>query len=171
MNATTEKIANGAGVNAATAERVLGSLRQQVLAAIASGDSLELLGFGKFYGEAKPERQARNPRTQEEVTVPAKLIPKFSFSGSFKNQVQPELADIEEMLQGKEAEDTAAPVLQTAPPPPPHFGSQTPPPPPPQRNYWVSRNGGNPVQMAKSYILPDDLVYTEDRGYVKGSLL
>lgn len=177
MNETILKIAETAGTNQATAQRVLNSLRQQVAAAIAGGRSLDITGFGKFYAYPQRKRQAKNPRTQDSVIVPPKLVPKFSFSISFKKEIQPELEEIEKMLSDEETENGAALQSQIAaasPSSPPQLvpAGDVPPPPPPvsEQSYWVSRNGANPVQMVKSAILPDDMVYQPDRkGYVAGS--
>ena len=46
------------------------------------GDKLILKGFGTFQRKAVAEKKARNPQTQEVVTVPAHSVLKFKASKS-----------------------------------------------------------------------------------------
>lgn len=61
----------------------------QTLATIADefqeGTVVALKDFGKFELKNRPARKARNPATGETVDVPAKIVPKFTFSAALKN--------------------------------------------------------------------------------------
>ncbi len=50
---------------------------EQVAAALARGDRVELRGFGSFSVRRRPARLGRNPATGEHVDVAAKAIPYF----------------------------------------------------------------------------------------------
>lgn len=44
---------------------------------IAEGHEITIPGFGKFRRKDRPARTARNPRTGEQMDVPAKSVPNF----------------------------------------------------------------------------------------------
>jgi integration host factor subunit beta len=58
-------------------ERVVATVFNQIAAALARGDRVELRGFGAFSIRARGARPARNPRTSEPVAVPDRATPHF----------------------------------------------------------------------------------------------
>lgn len=58
-------------------ERIVGTIFEEISAALARGDRVELRGFGAFSVRARGERIGRNPRTGDEVEVPHKIVPYF----------------------------------------------------------------------------------------------
>lgn len=58
-------------------ERIVGTIFEEISAALARGDRVELRGFGAFSVRARGERIGRNPRTGDEVAVPNKVVPYF----------------------------------------------------------------------------------------------
>ena len=58
-------------------ERVVNKVFDEISAALARGDRVELRGFGAFSVRARGERVGRNPRTGESVSVAAKRVPYF----------------------------------------------------------------------------------------------
>jgi integration host factor subunit beta len=58
-------------------ERIVGTVFEQISSTLAHGDRVELRGFGAFSTRARGERLGRNPRTGNEVAVPAKVVPHF----------------------------------------------------------------------------------------------
>ena len=58
-------------------ERIVGTVFEQISAALARGDRVELRGFGAFSVRARGQRVGRNPRTGDEVAVPNKVVPYF----------------------------------------------------------------------------------------------
>jgi len=48
--------------------------------ALQAGERIEIRGFGTFKVKDKAARQARNPRTGETVSVPAKRVAAFKLS-------------------------------------------------------------------------------------------
>lgn len=58
-------------------EKIVGTVFEEVIAAMARGDRVELRGFGAFSVKQRDARQGRNPRTGETVDVPAKAVPFF----------------------------------------------------------------------------------------------
>ncbi len=58
-------------------ERIVNTIFEEITAALARGDRVELRGFGTFSVKERPARMGRNPRTGEPVQVPAKHVPYF----------------------------------------------------------------------------------------------
>jgi len=56
--------------------------------ALASGDSVSLVGFGTFSVSARAARTARNPRTGDAINVPASKAPKFKAGKGLKDAVK-----------------------------------------------------------------------------------
>ncbi len=58
-------------------ERIVTTIFDELAAALARGDRVELRGFGAFSVKKRDARQGRNPRTGETVDVAEKAIPFF----------------------------------------------------------------------------------------------
>lgn len=58
-------------------ERIVATVFDEITAALAQGDRVELRGFGAFSVKERGSRTGRNPRTGESVDVDAKYIPYF----------------------------------------------------------------------------------------------
>ncbi len=55
--------------------------------ALKSGDEVRLVGFGSFAANDRAARVGRNPRTGEEIQVPAAKAPKFTAGKGLKDAV------------------------------------------------------------------------------------
>ncbi len=55
---------------------------------LQSGEQVTLRGFGTFKPKQRAARIARNPHTNEEINVPAKIVPVFVASDSFKKKME-----------------------------------------------------------------------------------
>ena len=53
------------------------SILEQMSAALASGDRIEIRGFGSFSLHYRAPRMGRNPKTGESVALPGKHVPHF----------------------------------------------------------------------------------------------
>jgi integration host factor subunit beta len=58
-------------------ERIVNTIFEEIAAALARGDRVELRGFGAFSVKHRPARTGRNPRTGEHVSVAQKSVPFF----------------------------------------------------------------------------------------------
>ncbi|MFO1139123.1 MAG: integration host factor subunit beta [Paracoccus sp. (in: a-proteobacteria)] len=58
-------------------ERIVNTVFEEVIDAMARGDRVELRGFGAFSVKRRDARQGRNPRTGESVSVDEKHVPFF----------------------------------------------------------------------------------------------
>ena len=58
-------------------EHIVNAILEEIVAALARGDRVELRGFGAFSVKERQSREGRNPRTGEAVEVEAKRVPFF----------------------------------------------------------------------------------------------
>jgi len=54
---------------------------------LKDGKHIEIRGFGTFKLKERKERIGRNPKTEEKVIVPKRIVPTFKFSRAFKDDV------------------------------------------------------------------------------------
>ena len=83
VNALSEKT----GVSKAQMSVILNALTDEVTAQVASGNQVTLTGFGTFKTSDRAERKGRNPKTGEEITIPAGKTVRFSAGKQFKSAV------------------------------------------------------------------------------------
>jgi integration host factor subunit beta len=58
-------------------EKIVNAILDQITAALARGDRVELRGFGAFSVKHREARVGRNPRTGAHVAVDEKVVPFF----------------------------------------------------------------------------------------------
>lgn len=58
-------------------ERIVNTIFDEIIDAMANGDRVELRGFGAFSVKERQARTGRNPRTGESVEVEKKHVPFF----------------------------------------------------------------------------------------------
>ena len=58
-------------------ERIVATIFDEIIDAMANGNRVELRGFGAFSVKMRQSRQGRNPRTGETVEVEEKYVPFF----------------------------------------------------------------------------------------------
>ena len=72
-----ELTASSPHLRTADAELIVATIFDQITAALARGERVELRGFGAFTVKQRNARFGRNPRTQETVQVDEKAVPHF----------------------------------------------------------------------------------------------
>ena len=68
-------------------ERIVATIFEEITAALARGDRVELRGFGAFSVKERGSRTGRNPRTGEAVSVSAKHIPYFKTGKELREKI------------------------------------------------------------------------------------
>ena len=66
---------------------ILSAATESIEAAVAAGEKVTLVGFGSFERRERSERMGRNPKTGEEMKIPATKVPGFSAGKQFKEKV------------------------------------------------------------------------------------
>ena len=86
----TELIAVAAektGMSKKDTEAVVTAAIDAIVAALKDGEKVQLVGFGAFEVKARAERIGRNPRTKEEIKIPASKVPVFKPGKALKDSV------------------------------------------------------------------------------------
>ena len=83
INAVAEK----AALSKKDAEAAVTAALDAVAAALAEGDEVRLVGFGSFEVKQRAARLGRNPKTKEEIQIPATKVPAFKPGKALKDIV------------------------------------------------------------------------------------
>jgi len=67
-----EKVASRTELTKADVEAAVDSVLEVIAEALRSNERVDIRGFGSFVVKERKERQGRNPRTGETITIPAK---------------------------------------------------------------------------------------------------
>ena len=84
----TDKIAISAGISRTAASNALNSLLENITKTLQKGQKVTLLGFGTFSVQQRKARTGRNPKTGEEIKIPASKSPKFTAGTALKNSLK-----------------------------------------------------------------------------------
>lgn len=76
------------GIEKKCAEKAVNAVFSTLAEEIAKGNKVQLVGFGTFEVRERAEKTARNPRTGEEMTVPASKVPAFKAGKALKDAVK-----------------------------------------------------------------------------------
>jgi integration host factor subunit beta len=71
----------------AEVERIVAALFDEMTAALARGERVELRGFGAFTVKRRQARAGRNPRTGETVDVAQKTVPFFKAGKELRERI------------------------------------------------------------------------------------
>ena len=91
-----EKIAAGTGLTKLETEAIVEGFLNTVIQALKEGKGIEIRGFGSYKVKKKNARNARNPRTGEQVFVDEHYVPVFKFSKDFKQAVDEGMKQVSE---------------------------------------------------------------------------
>ncbi len=80
-------VAEKGGMTKADAGRAVDAVCQAITAAVERGDDIKLPGFGTFEVQQRGERQGRNIRTGEALTIAASKVIRFSAGVRLKTVV------------------------------------------------------------------------------------
>ncbi len=76
------------GIEKKCAEKAVNAVFATIADQLAKGEKIQLVGFGTFEVRERSEKQGRNPRTGETMTVPASKVPAFKAGAALKNAVK-----------------------------------------------------------------------------------
>ena len=80
-------IAAKTGETKKSAEESVNAFVGVVTEALTKGEKVQLVGFGTFETRERAARTGRNPRTKEEIQIPASTVPVFKAGKEFKEKV------------------------------------------------------------------------------------
>ncbi len=93
-----DKIASGTGLTKLETEAIVEGFFSTVIDSLKNGNGIEIRGFGTYKVKKKNARQARNPKTGEQVFVPEHYVPTFKFSKDFKAIIDQGMKEKEKQL-------------------------------------------------------------------------
>ena len=73
-----DAVAAKANITKKQADEIISAFLEVVTEAVANGEKITLVGFGSFERRERSEREGRNPKTNERMTIPATRVPAFS---------------------------------------------------------------------------------------------
>jgi DNA-binding protein HU-beta len=81
-------VATDAKISKAAAALAIDSLLNGITKALKNNERVTLVGFGTFSISKRKARRGRNPKTGEEINIPASKAPKFTAGKSLKSAVK-----------------------------------------------------------------------------------
>ena len=86
-NELISAMSENANMTKVDAEKALKAFIDTVTEELKNGGKVQLVGFGTFEVAERAERQGRNPKTGEAITIPASKSPKFKAGKALKDIV------------------------------------------------------------------------------------
>ena len=80
-------VADKLGMKKKEAEAAVNATFDAIIEALDNGDKVQLIGFGTFESKDTPEKEGRNLKTGEAITIPAGKRVSFKASKNLKNTV------------------------------------------------------------------------------------
>lgn len=81
------KISEKMDISLTKAEEILSALLEGIVKTLKNGETVTLVGFGRFGVKKRAARKVRNPRTGAEMQVKAKVVPFFKAGKELKETV------------------------------------------------------------------------------------
>lgn len=83
ISATAEK----SGLSKKDSEKAINALVEAITESMKNGEKVQLVGFGVFEVKDRPARMGRNPRTKEQIEIPASKLPQFKAGKALKDSI------------------------------------------------------------------------------------
>jgi DNA-binding protein HU-beta len=80
-------VATSTGISKAKAADAINAFMEAVQTTLDKSDKVTLVGFGTFETSNRQARKGRNPKTGEEISIPAKRVAKFRASSKLLTNV------------------------------------------------------------------------------------
>ena len=80
-------VAEKTGITKKEAERIVSAAFDTVTETLVKGEKVQIAGFGAFEIKEREARMGRNPRTKENIEIPATRLPQFKAGKALKDAV------------------------------------------------------------------------------------
>lgn len=80
-------VAEKSGFSKKDTEKMINSTLETITEALKNGDKVQMVGFGVFETKDRAARIGRNPKTKEEIEIPASTVPVFKAGKALKDMV------------------------------------------------------------------------------------
>ena len=84
-------VSEATGLTKVETEAVLEGVLQSIASSIKKGERIDIRGFGSFIVKKRKAREARNPATNEKVSLQERFVPTFKVSKLLKKEVNQSL--------------------------------------------------------------------------------
>ena len=81
------EVAAKTGLSKKDSEKAVNAAFDAISAELVEGGKVQLVGFGSFETKTRNARVGRNPRTKEEIEIPASRVPAFKAGKALKDAV------------------------------------------------------------------------------------
>ena len=80
-------VAEKTGLSKKDSEKAVNAAFDAISEELVKGGKVQLVGFGSFETKTRNARVGRNPRTKEEIEIPASRVPAFKAGKALKDTV------------------------------------------------------------------------------------
>ena len=80
-------VAEKSGLSKKDADKAVNAMLDTIVETLTRDEKVQIVGFGTFEVRSRSERQGRDPRTNNPITIPASKSPAFKASKAFKDAV------------------------------------------------------------------------------------
>lgn len=80
-------VAEKTGLSKKDSEKAVNAAFDTIVDTLVSGEKVQMVGFGVFDIKERGERIGRNPKTKEEIKIPATKVPTFKPGKAMKEAV------------------------------------------------------------------------------------
>ncbi len=80
-------VANKIDITKKDAEKAVNAVFETIQETMATGEKVQLIGFGTFEVRERKARKGRNPQTGEEIDIAAAQVPAFKAGKALKDAV------------------------------------------------------------------------------------
>ena len=81
------RVASEVSLSKADADSAVNAVLSAIGDSLARREAVNIAGFGTFSVKSRPERQGRNPRTGESITIAASTVPAFKAGKALREAV------------------------------------------------------------------------------------
>jgi len=80
-------VAEKAGLSKKDSEKAINAAFESITETLAAGEKVQLVGFGAFEVKERNARIGRNPKTKEEIQIPASRVASFKAGKALKDSI------------------------------------------------------------------------------------
>ena len=80
-------VAEKTGLSKKDSEKVINATFETITTSMEAGEKVQLVGFGVFDVKERGVRMGRNPKTKEEIEIPASRVPTFKAGKALKDAI------------------------------------------------------------------------------------
>ncbi|MBE0478279.1 HU family DNA-binding protein [Candidatus Aerophobetes bacterium] len=82
-----DEVARQTGLTKKVSKKAVDAVISTITDSLVNREKITLVGFGSFKVMTRRSRRGRNPRTGEEIQIPAKEVPKFDAGKELRQAV------------------------------------------------------------------------------------